>query len=43
MEYLNFKNCEPQSEVNSVTSWLSHFANKELQLKPMVQVSQRKR
>ena len=43
MEHLGFTKDKPQSEVISVTFWLSWCANEELQLKHMVQVSQRRK
>ena len=43
MEHLDFTKDEPQSEVNSVTSQASRCANEELQLKHMVQISQRRK
>ena len=43
MEHLDFTGDQPQSEVISVTSWLSRCANEELQLKHMVQISPRRK
>ena len=43
MEHLDFTKDKPQSEVISVTLWLSCCANEELQLKHMVQISQRRK
>ena len=43
MGHLDFTKDKPQSEVISVTLWLSCCANEELQLKHMVQISQRRK